>query len=92
MRKQKKDLPQAALEEAAALPSSTLVHLGWVVRHIVRPDGYVSAAGQEVCLMLYGGSALASALDRLSDEFRRALAPPAPLSAVEAPPRFRKSR
>ena len=34
--------------------------------------------------MLYGGSAFASALDRLSDEFRRALAPPAPLAAVEA--------
>ena len=49
-----------------------------VVRHIAYPDGYISASGQEVCLMLYGGSALASALDRLSDEFRSALAPPAP--------------
>ena len=72
------DLPQAALEEAATLPSSTLVHLGWVMRHIAHPDGYISAAGQEVCLMLYGGSALASALDPLSDAFRTALAPPAP--------------
>ena len=72
------DLPQAALEEAAILPSSTLVHIGWGMRHIAHPDGYISAAGQEVCLMLYGGSALASALDRLSDAFRTALAPPAP--------------
>ena len=66
-------LHQLALAEAAVLPPSTLVHLGWVVRRIARPDGYISAAGQEVCLMLYGGSELASRLDRLSDEFRLTL-------------------
>ena len=46
-------LHQLALAEASVLPPSTLVHLGWVVRRIARPDGYISAAGQEVCLMLY---------------------------------------
>ena len=75
-------LHQLALAEAAVLPPSTLVHLGWVVRHIARPHGYISAAGQEVCLMLYGGSELASRLDRLSAEFRRASAPPAPAEPV----------
>ena len=63
-------LHQLALAEAAAFPPSTLVHLGWVVQQIARPDGCISAAGQNVCLTLYGGSELASRLDRLSDEFR----------------------
>ena len=71
----------AESEKKEILPSSIVQHPGaprMVVCHIAHPDGYISASGQEVCLLLYGGSALASALDRLSDEFRSALAPPAP--------------
>ena len=70
-------LPAAALAEAAVLPPSTLVHLGWVVRHLAHVDGYISAAGQEACLTVYGGQQLAAGRDRLSDEFRRVEAPSA---------------
>ncbi|CAE7602204.1 unnamed protein product, partial [Symbiodinium pilosum] len=62
---------------AAVLPSHTLVHLGWVVRNL-HADGYVSAAGQEACLTIYGGHAMATGLDRLSDAFRQASVPAAP--------------
>ena len=49
---------------------------GWAIYKVIGPRNHARS---------YGGSALASALDRFSDEFRRALAPPAPRSAVEAP-------
>ena len=71
-------LPAAALAEAAVLPSHTLVHLGWVVRNLAHADGYVSAAGQEACFTIYGGHAIATGLDRLSDAFRQASVPAAP--------------
>ena len=71
-------LPAAALAEAAVLPSHTLVHPGWVVRNLAHADGYVSAAGQEACLTIYGGHAMATGLDRLSDAFRQASVPAAP--------------
>ena len=35
-------LPETALAEAATLPPSTLIHLGWVVRHLVGEDGYIT--------------------------------------------------
>ena len=71
-------LPAASLAEAAVLPSHTLVHLGWVVRNLAHADGYVSAAGQEACLTIHGGHAMATGLDRLSDAFRQASVPAAP--------------
>ena len=39
---------------AALMPSSALVHLGWVVRRLDRADGYITASSQEVCLQLFG--------------------------------------
>ena len=74
-------LPAAALAEAPVFPPSTLVHLGWVVRHLAHVDGYISAAGQETCLTVYGWQQLAAGLDRLSDEFRIE----APSAAVAQP-------
>ena len=79
-------LPAAALAEAPVFPPSTLVHLGWVVRHLAHVDGYISAAGQETCLTVYGGQQFAAGLDRLSDEFRRIEAP----SAAVAQPTCRR--
>ena len=53
------------------LPSHTLVHLGWVVRHLAHADGYLNAAGQEACHTV---QALATGLDRFSDALRQAVA------------------
>ena len=64
-------LPARLLAEAAALPSSTLLHLGWTVRLLAERDGYIAAAAQEVCLQLFGGPALAAQLDRASETFRQ---------------------
>ena len=68
-------LPQERLAEASALPPNTSVHLGWVVRNVLQPDGYITAACKEVCLQLFGGLNLPTQLNRLSDAFR----PPVPL-------------
>ena len=73
-------LPQELLAEASALPRNTSVHLGWVVRNLLQPDGYITAACQEVCLQLFGGRELPTELNRLSDAFR----PPAPLPPSDA--------
>ena len=68
-------LPQELLAEASALPPNTSVHLGWVVRNLLQPDGYITPACQEVCLQLFAVLELPTELNRLSDAFR----PPAPL-------------
>ena len=73
-------LPQELLAEASALPPNTSVHLGWVVRNLLQPDGYITAACQEVCLQLFGGLELPTELNRHSDAFR----PPAPLPPSDA--------
>ncbi|CAE7192860.1 unnamed protein product [Symbiodinium natans] len=57
------------------LPSSARVHVGWAVRQLREPDGYLLAPVQEALLECYGGMHLASALDRHSDRFRPAAAP-----------------
>ena len=74
---------------AARLPSAAQAHLPWAVRHLAGPDGYVEAAGQEVCLQLYGGLALATRLNTASDFFRASTVP-APAAAV--PPARRRPR
>ncbi|CAE7379290.1 unnamed protein product, partial [Symbiodinium pilosum] len=79
-------LPETALAEAATLPSSTLIHLGWVVRHLVGEDGYITAAGQAVCLETFGGAGLATTLDRRSDIFRYARRLTVTYGAIEPPP------
>ena len=78
-------LPQTALAEAATLPPSTLIHLGWVVRHLVGEDGYITAAGQAVCLETFGGAGFATALDRRSDIFRHARRLTVTYGAIEPP-------
>ena len=61
-------LPQGLLAEAALMPSSAQIHLGWVVRRLARADGYITS--QEVCLQLFGRPTFALKLNRLSDGFR----------------------
>ncbi|CAE7269681.1 unnamed protein product [Symbiodinium sp. CCMP2592] len=70
-------LPSELLAEASALPPNTSVHLGWVARNLLQPDGYITAACQEVCLQLFGGLELPTQLSRFSDAFRTAEALPA---------------
>ena len=72
----------AALTAArASLPRPTQVHLGWACRQLADPTGYIPAAPQEVLLQIYGGLALAAALDQHSNRFRVP-----PLAPVAAPP------
>ena len=72
----------AALTAArASLPRPTQVHLGWACRQLAEPTGYIPAAPQEVLLQIYGGLALAAALDQHSNRFRVP-----PLAPVAAPP------
>ena len=60
--------PEHVLQEAAALPDGTSMHIGWVVRRVAqRHDGYITALCQEACLELFGGRAFAADLDRASD-------------------------
>ena len=63
--------------------------LPWAVRHLAGPDGYLEAAGQEVCLQLYGGLALATRLNAASDSFRASAVPE---RAEAAPPAHRRPR
>ena len=79
-------LPETALAEAATLPPSTLIHLGWVVRHLAGEDGYITAAGQAVCLETFGGAGFATTLDRRSDIFRHARRLTVTYGAIEPPP------
>jgi len=65
------------LAEASALPPNPSVHLGWVVRNLLQPDGYITAACQEACLQLFGGLELPAQLNRFSDTFRTVEALPA---------------
>ena len=62
-------LPQGLLTQAALMPSSAQVHLGWVVRRLAWADGYITASSQEVCLELFGRPTFALEFDRLSDGF-----------------------
>ena len=77
---------------AASLPSAAQAHLPWAVRHLAGPDGYVEAAGQEVCLQLYGGLALATRLNTASDRFRAPAAPELAGAVPPAPPPLLASR
>ena len=66
------------------LTSTAPVSVGWAVRQLSEPDGYLIAPVQEA-LLCYGGHALASAIDRHSDRFRpRPRSPPAPVAADPA--------
>lgn len=58
-----------------SLPRGTELHLGWVVRTLQDPDGYIAAAGQETLLQLYGGLRFAAELAAQADTFRRASHP-----------------
>ena len=59
----------------ASLPTSACVHVGWAVRQLREPDGYLLTV-QEALLECFGGHQLASAVDRHSDRFRPVAAPP----------------
>ena len=60
----------------ASLPTSACVHVGWAVRQLREPDGYLLTPVQEALLECFGGHQLASAVDRHSDRFRPVAAPP----------------
>ena len=60
----------------ACLPTGACVHVGWAVRQLREQDGYLLAPVQETLLQCFGGSLLASAVDRHSDRFRPAAGPP----------------
>ena len=79
------DLAHQLALAAAGLPHHALVHLGWTLRSLGDADGYIPAAGQEVCLQLFGGLQLAAQLDRHSNAFRGHPEQPAP-SEPSAPP------
>ena len=64
-----KPLPQGLLTQAALMPSSAQVHLGWAVRRLARAIGYITASSQEVCLELFGRPTFALEFNRLSDRF-----------------------
>ena len=51
------------------------LHVGWAVRQLREPDGYLLTV-QEALLECFGGHQLASAVDRHSDRFRPVAAPP----------------
>ena len=63
----------ALIAARASLPRHTQVYLGWACRQLADPNGYIPAAPQEVLLQVYGGLALAAALDQHSNRLR---APP----------------
>ena len=82
-----------ASQEAAVLPSHTraprlgrapLRSCGWLPQ-CGRSGCYLSAAGREACHTVYGGQALATGLDRLSDALRQAAAPSAPAAPAALP-------
>ena len=64
--------------EHAGLPNSALVHVGWAVRQLGEPDGYLIATVQEALLQCYGGQAFALEVDRHSDRFRQRPRSPPP--------------
>ena len=68
----------------AGLPATALVHVGWAVRQLREPDGYVLAPVQEALLEFYGGLRVASALDRHSDRFRQEPPIVPPVEGTEA--------
>ena len=63
----------------ASLPTGACVHVGWAVRQLREPDGYLLTPVQEALLECFGGHQLASAVDRHSDRFQ-------PFAALPAPP------
>ena len=78
--------PTLAARLAAAtqpFPHGTELHLGWVVRTLQDPDGYIPAAGQEIVLQLFGGIRFAAELAAQADTFR---------ARRQSPPRPRPSR
>ena len=72
-------VPRAFIDAAQALPAG-------VVRHLAGADGYITAGPQEVCLQLFGGLALAAALDRHSDTFRARVPEAMPIAAADPNP------
>ena len=74
-----------------SLPRGTELHLGWVVRTLQDPDGYIAAAGQETLLQLYGGLRFAAELAAQADTFRRA-SHPHPARRARAPRRGGRGR
>ena len=64
--------------EHAGLPNSALVHVGWAVRQLCEPDGYLIATVQKALLQCYGGQAFALEVDRHSDRFRQRPRSPLP--------------
>ena len=73
------------------LPRGIELHLGWVVRTLQDPDGYIAAAGQETLLQLYGGLRFAAELAAQADTFRRA-SHPHPARRARAPRRGGRGR
>ena len=67
----------------AGLPAIALVHVGWAVRQLREPDGYLLAPVQEALLECYGGLRVAS-LDRHSDRFRPEPPTVPPVEGTEA--------
>ncbi|CAE7212397.1 unnamed protein product [Symbiodinium sp. CCMP2456] len=72
----------------AGLPNGSCVHVGWAVRQLREPDGYLLSPVQQALLVCFGGLSLVFEVDRHSDQFRPAPAPaplPPPAAAPPAP-------